>query len=43
MNPVIETLLKHRSIRRYKDKDVEDEKLDLIVKAAQASSNWCNG
>lgn len=43
MNPVIETLLKHKSIRKYKDKEVEDEKLDLIVRAAQASSNWCNG
>ena len=43
MNPVIECLLKHKSIRKYKDKPVEQEKLDLIIKAAQAAPNWCHG
>ena len=43
MNPIIESLLKHRSIRKFKDKPVEDEKLDLIIKAAQAAPNWYNG
>ena len=43
MNPVLECLFKHRSIRRYKDQPVEDEKIQLIIKAAQAAPNWCNG
>ena len=43
MNPVIESLFKHRSIRKYKNKPLEDEKLKLIVKAAQAAPTWCNG
>ena len=43
MNPVLESLFKHRSIRRYKDQPVEEEKIQLIVKAAQAAPNWCNG
>lgn len=43
MNPVIECLLKHKSIRKFKDTPVEKEKLDLIIKAAQAAPNWCNG
>ena len=42
MNPVLECLFKHRSIRRYKDQPVEDEKIQLIIKAAQAAPNWCN-
>ena len=42
MNPVIDCLLKHRSFRKYKDTPVEQEKLDLIIKAAQAAPNWCN-
>jgi len=43
MNPVLESLFKHQSIRKYKDQPIEQEKLDLIVKAAQAAPNWCNG
>ena len=43
MNPVIECLLKHKSIRKFKDTPVEKEKLDLIIKSAQAAPNWCNG
>ena len=43
MNPVLESLLKHKSIRKYKDQPLEDEKLQLIVKAAQAAPTWCNG
>ncbi|ORX44157.1 oxygen-insensitive NADPH nitroreductase [Piromyces finnis] len=42
MNPVIESLFKHHSIRKYKDQPLEDEKLQLILKAAQAAPNWCN-
>ena len=43
MNPVLESLFKHRSIRKYQNKPLEDEKLGLIVKAAQAAPTWCNG
>jgi FMN reductase [NAD(P)H] len=43
MNPVIESLFKHRSIRKYKNQPLEDEKLKLIIKAAQAAPTWCNG
>ena len=43
MNPIIECLLKHKSIRKYKDIPVEQEKLDLIIKCAQAGPNWCHG
>ncbi|ORX64774.1 nitroreductase [Anaeromyces robustus] len=42
MNPVLESLFKHQSIRKYKDQPLEDEKLNLIIKAAQAAPNWCN-
>ena len=43
MNPVLESLFKHRSIRKYKNQPLEDEKLQLIIKAAQAAPSWCNG
>ena len=43
MNPVLESLFKHKSIRKYKDQPLEDEKLQLIIKAAQAAPSWCNG
>ena len=43
MNPVLESLFKHKSIRKYKNQPLEDEKLGLIVKAAQAAPTWCNG
>jgi len=42
MNPVLESLFKHQSIRKYKNQPLEQEKLDLIIKAAQAAPNWCN-
>ena len=43
MNPVLECLYKHKSIRKYKDQPIEDEKLQYIIKAAQAAPTWCNG
>ena len=43
MNPVLESLIKHKSIRKYKNQPLEDEKLALIIKAAQAAPSWCNG
>ncbi|RSD29172.1 oxygen-insensitive NADPH nitroreductase [Mesobacillus subterraneus] len=38
MNPVIETILQHRSIRRFKEKKLDREKIEMIVKSAQAAS-----
>ena len=43
MNPVLESLFKHRSIRKYKNQPLEKEKLELIIKAAQAAPTWWNG
>lgn len=38
MNPTIETLLQHKSIRKYEDKPLTDEQIKLIVQSAQAAS-----
>ncbi|MDQ0162681.1 oxygen-insensitive NADPH nitroreductase [Aeribacillus alveayuensis] len=38
MNPVIETILNHRSIRHFEDKQLTDEQIHTIVKCAQAAS-----
>jgi len=38
MNHVIETILQHRSVRRFEDKPLEREQIEAIVKSAQASS-----
>lgn len=43
MNPVLESLFKHKSIRKYKNQPLEDKKLQLIIKASQAAASWCNG
>ena len=43
MNPILESLFKHRSIRKYKNQPLEKEKLELIIKAAQAAPTWGNG
>jgi FMN reductase [NAD(P)H] len=43
MNQVLDTIFKHRSIRKYKNQPLEEEKLQLIIKAAQAAPSWCNG
>ena len=46
MNPVLESLFKHKSIRKYKNQTHEDEKLQLIIKAAQTAPTAptrCNG
>lgn len=42
MDNALNTLLLHRSFRSYRDKTVEDEKLDIIIRAIQAAPNWCN-
>ena len=38
MNQVIETLLQHRSIRRFTDKPLDRGQFEAIVKSAQAAS-----
>jgi FMN reductase (NADPH) len=38
MNQVIETLLQHRSIRRFTDKPLDRKQVEAIVKSAQAAS-----
>ena len=43
MNPVLECLFNHKSIRKYKDQPIEDEKLRYIINAAQRAPTWCNG
>lgn len=42
MNEVMNTLLSHRSIRKYEERPVEEEILDQIIKAVQAAPNWVN-
>ncbi|WP_226578083.1 oxygen-insensitive NADPH nitroreductase [Halobacillus litoralis] len=38
MNETIETILNHRSIRKFKDVKISDEQLDLILSSAQQAS-----
>lgn len=38
MNHIIETMLNHRSVRRFKDKPLAKEQVEAIVKSAQAAS-----
>jgi len=32
-NPIIESLMNHRSIRKFKDRGLEQETLEMVVKA----------
>ena len=41
-NPILEVLLSHRSIRKFKDKPIPQKALDHILTAAQQSSTSCN-
>lgn len=43
MNNIVEIIKNHRSIRQYLDKDIPNEIVDEIVKAAQAMPNSING
>ena len=43
MNPFHDFIYKHKSIHRYKNKPLEEEKLKSIIKAVQAGPNWCDG
>ncbi|MEH7884676.1 oxygen-insensitive NADPH nitroreductase [Bacillus sp. JJ1609] len=38
MNNVIETIMQHRSVRRFEDKPLDQDQIEAIVKSAQASS-----
>lgn len=38
MNSVIETILKHHSVRRFKDQPLDQQQIEAIVKSAQAAS-----
>lgn len=42
MNPVIQTLLNHRSIRRFTDERISADELNTIIAAAQHAPNWVN-
>jgi FMN reductase [NAD(P)H] len=41
-NPVLDVLLAHRSIRKYKDRPLPDGALERILDAAQRAPSWCN-
>jgi len=43
MNETIQQLKNHRSYRKYQDKEVTFETLQLIMEAAQAAPSWTNG
>lgn len=43
MNEVLKVLNNHKSIRKYKDKEVPEEYLDSIVKAIQSAPTSING
>ncbi|SHE42263.1 FMN reductase (NADPH) [Seinonella peptonophila] len=42
LNRVIETILEHRSIRRYEDRQLSDQQIRIIIQAAQAASTSSN-
>ena len=43
MNETIKTMMNHRSIRNYQDKDVDEKLIEVIIKAAQAAPSSING
>jgi nitroreductase len=42
MNPILETIFRRRSIRKYTGQPVEPEKIDLLLKAAMAAPSAMN-
>lgn len=42
MNPVTECILNHKSVRKYKNQQIEEEKLKTIIKSAQRAPNASN-
>lgn len=43
MNPIIDTILDHRSIRSFTEEAIDDTYLDAILRASQAMPNSING
>lgn len=43
MNPIIEQLTTHTSIRHYTDKTIEPATIDAILQAIQQAPSWING
>ncbi len=41
-NPALQTILQHRSIRKYQDKDIPQEVLDRVLEAGTRASNTGN-
>jgi nitroreductase len=41
-NPILDTIFRRRSIRKYTDQPVEPEKLDLLLQAAMAAPSAMN-
>ena len=42
MNPVFECSLNHKSVRKYKNQPIENEKLKTIIQSAQRAPNASN-
>lgn len=42
-NEIIESMLRHHSVRSYSHKPVDDDTLDAVIAAAQSPSTWQNG
>lgn len=43
MNQVVETMLAHRSVRKFAQQQVSNEDLETIIHSAQAAPSWVNG
>jgi FMN reductase [NAD(P)H] len=43
LNQVVETMMAHRSIRKYANQPVSNEDLDKIIRSTQAAPSWVNG
>ncbi|CAM5437177.1 MULTISPECIES: NADPH-dependent oxidoreductase [Niallia] len=43
MNEIIQHLKKHRSYRKYQDKEISIETLHSIIEAVQSAPSWTNG
>lgn len=43
MNQVVETMMAHRSIRKYSQQQVSIADLETIIRSAQAAPSWVNG
>ena len=42
MNPVIDLMKSHSSVRRFKEEDIKEEDLQEILTAGQMASSWKN-